>query len=101
MMIEGSGWQVIDLGVDTPAQKFIEALEQHPGAVIGLSALLTTTMVNMKKSVEEIKKLSPATLIFIGGAPVTQEYCDAIGADFYSATPQGAVEQLKKIKNNA
>lgn len=101
MMIEGSGWQVIDLGVDTATQKFIEALEQHPGAVIGLSALLTTTMANMKKSVEEIKKQSPGTLIFIGGAPVTQEYCEAIGADFYSATPQGAVEQLKKIKNNA
>ena len=98
MMIEGSGWKVIDIGVDAGTDKFIETLEKNPGAVVGLSALLTTTMANMKKSVEDIKRLHPGTTIFIGGAPVTQEYCDSIGADFYSATPQGAVEQLKKLK---
>ncbi|HNX67621.1 MAG TPA: corrinoid protein [Bacteroidales bacterium] len=98
MMIEGSGWKVIDIGVDAGTDKFIDAIEKNPDAVVGLSALLTTTMANMKKSVEEIKGLHPETIIFIGGAPVTQEYCDSIGADFYSATPQGAVEQLKKLK---
>jgi methanogenic corrinoid protein MtbC1 len=97
MMIEGSGWQVIDIGVDAGTDKFIDAIEKHPGSVVGLSALLTTTMTNMKKSVEDIKSRHPETVIFIGGAPVTQEYCDSIGADFYSATPQGAVEQLKKL----
>jgi methanogenic corrinoid protein MtbC1 len=97
MMIEGSGWQVIDIGVDAGTDKFIDAIEKHPGSVVGLSALLTTTMTNMKKSVEDIKNRHPETVIFIGGAPVTQEYCDSIGADFYSSTPQGAVEQLKKL----
>jgi methanogenic corrinoid protein MtbC1 len=97
MMIEGSGWEVIDLGVDVGTDAFLSALEKHPGAVVGLSALLTTTMANMKKSVEEIKSKHPQTIIFIGGAPVTREYCDSIGADFYSSNPQGAVERLKSL----
>jgi methanogenic corrinoid protein MtbC1 len=97
MMIEGSGWEVIDLGVDVDTDKFLNAIEIHPGAVVGLSALLTTTMTNMKKCVTEIKNKYPHIMIFIGGAPVTQEYCDSIGADFYSPDPQGAVEQLKNL----
>jgi methanogenic corrinoid protein MtbC1 len=98
MMIEGSGWQVIDLGVDAGTDKFLNALEKYPDAVIGLSALLTTTMTNMKECVKEIRSKHPHAVIFIGGAPVTQEYCDSIGADFYSSNPQGAVEQLRKLK---
>ena len=97
MMIEGGGWEVIDLGVDVGTEKFMKALDENPGAVVGLSALLTTTMENMKKIVAAIKEKNSASKILIGGAPVTQEYCDKIGADFYSPDPQGAVNYLKQL----
>jgi methanogenic corrinoid protein MtbC1 len=97
MMIEGGGWEVIDLGVDVGTDKFIKALEENPGAVVGLSALLTTTMENMKKTVTEIKEKHSDSVILVGGAPVTMEYCKKIGADFYSPDPQGAVNYLKQL----
>jgi methanogenic corrinoid protein MtbC1 len=97
MMIEGGGWEVIDLGVDVSTEKFMGALEQHPGAVVGLSALLTTTMENMKKTVATIKEKYSTAKILVGGAPVTHEYCEKIGADFYSPDPQGAVNYLKTL----
>jgi len=100
MMIEGSGWEIIDLGVDVSTDKFIHAAEKHPGAVIGLSALLTTTMENMKKTVAALREKHPGTRILIGGAPVTAEFCTKIGADFYSPDPQGAVEYLKELANS-
>lgn len=97
MMIEGGGWEVIDLGVDVSAEKFMKSLEMNPDAVIGLSALLTTTMENMKKTVEVIKAKNPSSKILVGGAPVTMDYCMKIGADFYSPDPQGAVKYLKQL----
>ena len=97
MMIEGGGWEVIDLGVDIGEEKFIQALEKNPEAAIGLSALLTTTMENMRKIVLAIKQKHPGAKILVGGAPVTQEYCDKIGADFYSPDPQGAVNYLTTL----
>lgn len=97
MMIEGGGWEVIDLGVDVSTEKFLSALELNPGAVIGLSALLTTTMENMKKTVSAIKEKHSDSKILVGGAPVTMEYCEKIGADFYSPDPQGAVNYLKTL----
>jgi methanogenic corrinoid protein MtbC1 len=97
MMIEGGGWEVIDLGVDVSTEKFMNALDQNPGAVVGLSALLTTTMENMKKTVSAIKEKHSASKILVGGAPVTREYCEKIGADFYSPDPQGAVNYLKTL----
>ena len=97
MMIEGGGWEVIDLGVDVGADKFMMTLDENPDAIIGLSALLTTTMENMKKIVTVIKEKYSATKILIGGAPVTKEYCEKIGADFYSPDPQGAVNYLKQL----
>jgi methanogenic corrinoid protein MtbC1 len=100
MMIEGGGWEVIDLGVDVGAEKFLKALDEHPDAVIGLSALLTTTMENMKKTVSAIKEKHSGSKILIGGAPVTQDYCNKIGADFYSPDPQGAVNYLKQLASN-
>jgi methanogenic corrinoid protein MtbC1 len=97
MMIEGGGWEVIDLGVDVGTDKFVQALDENPGAVIGLSALLTTTMENMKNTVSVIKEKYSDSKILIGGAPVTMEYCEKIGADFYSPDPQGAVNYLKQL----
>jgi len=96
-MVEGGGWEVIDLGVDVGTDKFLKAIDDNPGAVIGLSALLTTTMENMKKTVTALKEKHPGSKILVGGAPVTQEYCEKIGADFYSPDPQGAVNYLKNL----
>jgi methanogenic corrinoid protein MtbC1 len=97
MMIEGGGWEVIDLGVDAGSEKFLKALDENPGAVIGLSALLTTTMENMKKIVTAIREKHSGSKILIGGAPVTMDYCHKIGADYYSPDPQGAVNYLKQL----
>jgi methanogenic corrinoid protein MtbC1 len=97
MMVEGGGWEVIDLGVDVGPDKFIKAVEEKPDAVVGLSALLTTTMENMNKIVTDIKTKHAGTKILIGGAPVTHEFCKKIGADFYSPDPQGAVNYLKQL----
>ena len=100
LMIEGGGWEVIDLGVDVGPDKFIKVLEEKPGAIVGLSALLTTTMENMKKIVTEIKAKYKDTIILVGGAPVTQDYCNKIGADFYSPDPQGAVNYINTLSVN-
>ncbi len=97
MMVEGAGWEVVDLGVDVKAEKFLEQVEKHPGCVVGLSALLTTTMVNMEKIVAEIRARHPDSQVFVGGAPVNGEFCKRIGASFYSPDPQGVVEKLKTL----
>jgi 5-methyltetrahydrofolate--homocysteine methyltransferase len=97
MMIEGGGWEVIDLGVDVSAEKFLKALDENPGSIVGLSALLTTTMENMKKIVSAIKEKYAEAKILVGGAPVTMDYCLKIGADFYAPDPQGAVNYLRKL----
>ena len=76
MMIEGGGWEVIDLGVDVGTDKFLKAIDENPGAVIGLSALLTTTMENMKKIVTAIREKYSGSKILVGGAPVTMDYCN-------------------------
>jgi len=97
MMIEGAGWEVIDLGVDVGPEKFKQTAREHPGAVIGLSALLTTTMENMRQTVASLREMHSDTKILVGGAPVTAEFCEKIGADHYSPDPQGAVEYLKTL----
>lgn len=97
MMIEGGGWSIIDLGVDVGSDRFVEAVEKNPGAVVGLSALLTTTMVNMGEIVARLKAQNPDTKVLIGGAPVNDEYCQKIGADFYAPDPQKAVEYMNKL----
>jgi 5-methyltetrahydrofolate--homocysteine methyltransferase len=97
MMVEGAGWQVVDLGVDVRTDRMLAAIEQHPDCVVGLSALLTTTMVNMEKAVREIRARHPRKVILVGGAPVTREFCRKIDATHYSPDPQGAVEYLKTV----
>jgi methanogenic corrinoid protein MtbC1 len=97
MMVEGSGWSVIDLGVDVSAEKYIQAVKENPGAIVALSALLTTTMGNMGQIVADIKAEFPDTFVFIGGAPDNNEFCKKIGADAYRPDPQGVVEYLNKM----
>ncbi len=94
MVVEGNGWQVIDLGVDVKTEKFINAIKENPGCAVGLSALLTTTMANMEKTVSAIKTECPEVKIIVGGAPVTMEAAKKMGADSYSPDPQGAVTFL-------
>ena len=96
MVVEGNGWEVVDLGVDVSKEKFLEAVKEHPACSVGLSALLTTTMVNMEDTVKKIKAQFPNTTILVGGAPLTQEYADKIGADGYAPDPQGAVNLLNQ-----
>lgn len=94
MMVEGAGWEVIDLGVDVDGDQFISAMKEYPGCAIGLSALLTTTMVNMESIIKDIRAVSRDTRILIGGAPVNEDFRQSIGADHYSPDPQGAVKFL-------
>jgi methanogenic corrinoid protein MtbC1 len=97
MTVEGAGWEVIDLGVDVNAERFTDAVANHPGCAIGLSALLTTTMSNMETIVKAVKAKNHNTRIIVGGAPLNMDFCKKIGADFYSKDPQGAVEFLNSL----
>ncbi|NND05176.1 MAG: cobalamin-binding protein [Saprospiraceae bacterium] len=96
MIVEGGGWNTIDLGINVSTQKFLAAIEENPGCSVGISALLTTTMVNMENTVKEIKENYPGINVLVGGAPVTQSFCDDIGADFYSPEPHGALDFLNE-----
>ena len=97
MMVEGSGWEVIDLGTDVKAEKFVTSIKANPGAVVCLSALLTTTMANMEKIGKAIKEAVPGTIVAVGGAPVTLDFSNKIGMDIFSADPQGIIEHLNKL----
>lgn len=97
MMIESAGFEVIDLGVDVPAEKFVEAIKANPDCkVVGLSALLTTTMPAMKDTVAAIidAGLKAQVKIMVGGAPITQEFADEIGADAYTADAASAAQKI-------
>lgn len=96
MIVEGAGWEVIDLGVDVNSAKFIQAIKDNPGAIVGLSALLTTTMKSMQNIANEIHNEFPDVKIVIGGAPVTESFKNEIGANGYSDDPQGAVSFLNE-----
>ena len=96
MVLKGDGWDVIDLGVDTSAEKFLAALEEHPGSHIGISALLTTTMVNMRTINSDIKKKYPETRVFVGGAPLSKDFSDQIGADGYFPDPHSFAKHLSE-----
>lgn len=94
MMMEGRGLEVIDLGINVPAQRFIDEAIKHSAKVIACSALLTTTMNQMKNVVAaaEAAQIRDKVKIMIGGAPVTQEFCDAIGADAYTSDAASAAQ---------
>jgi methanogenic corrinoid protein MtbC1 len=97
MMVEGAGWEVIDLGVDVSVDRFMKAVQENPESIVGLSAMLTTTMVNMSSIVTAIKGKYPEKKVIIGGAPLNKDFCSEIGADFYSPDPQGAIEYMDAL----
>ena len=92
MMWKGANIEVIDLGVNVPAAKFVEAVIQHHAKLVGLSALLTTTMPAMRDTVKAIRDAGLTTRIVIGGAPITEDYARQIGADGYAADAGSAVD---------
>ena len=99
MMLRGAGFEVIDAGVDVPPEKFIEMAKANNADIVGLSALLTTTMPSMKDIIEAFREsgIRDQVKIMIGGAPVTEDYAESIGADGYSANAASAVHLAKKL----
>ena len=98
LMVESAGFEVIDLGVDVPAGKFVETLKANPDCkMVGLSALLTTTMEAMAVACEGIHAYDPTVKVMVGGAPVTQEFADKIGAQGYSANAAAAAVLAKEL----
>lgn len=97
MMVEGAGWKVLDLGIDVKPIKFLDAIAANPESVVGLSALLTTTMANMERTIKEIKTQYPATKVIVGGAPVSEASAKSMGADAYGSNASHAAEVLSSF----
>ena len=97
MMLKGAGFNVVDLGVDVSSEKFVEAAKECGAQIIGLSALLTTTMPAMETTVKAMKDAGVTAKVVIGGAPITQAYADKIGADGYAADAATAVDVAKEL----
>jgi len=97
MMAEGAGFTIVDLGTDTSADEFVRAVTENDAAILGMSALLTTTMIYMKTVVETVRGKGLDVKIAVGGAPVTPQFCNDIGADGYAADAASAVELFKKL----
>jgi len=99
IMLEGAGFEVIDLGVQVPPERFVEAIEQHQPDIVGFSAFLTTTMPMFKANINALEKtgLRGKVIVMVGGAPVTQEYADAVGADGYASDASAAVSRARAL----
>ena len=97
MMLTGGGLKVVDVGIDVPAEKFVEEAKTSGAQIIALSALLTTTMPQMAEVVKAVKAAGLSAKTIIGGAPVTQSYADEIGADGYSPDAASAVDLAKEL----
>ncbi len=98
MMMTGAGYEVIDLGTDVPREKFLESIAEHHPDFVGLSALLTTTMLEMKEIIQAIRKTFPnPPRVLVGGAPVTQKFADEIGANAYGEDAVQAVEAADRL----
>jgi 5-methyltetrahydrofolate--homocysteine methyltransferase len=97
MMLEGGGFEVIDLGVNTSVKKFISAVEKYPDALVGMSALLTITMEKMRGVIEAFRARGFKNKIFIGGAPVTERFAEEIGADGYAPDASRAVRKAREL----
>ena len=102
MMLEGAGFEVIDLGVDISENQFVEAVREHQPAFVGMSALLTTTMPRMRTTIEAIHEagLRDQVVVMVGAAPVTQEYADEIGADIYAPDASSAASRANTLLNS-
>ena len=98
-MLEGGGFEVVDLGVDVSPEKFVEACRVKDGTIVALSALLTTTMTMMKQVIDGLEKagLRKTTKVMVGGAPITQQFADEIGADGYGDNASSAVAMARKL----
>ena len=103
IMMEGAGFKVIDLGINIPVEKFIEAIKEQKPDIIGMSALLTTTMGEFKKNIEALKRagLRDEVKVMVGGAPVSEKYALDSGADAYGGDAIDAVEKAKKLVGKA
>jgi corrinoid protein of di/trimethylamine methyltransferase len=101
-MLEGGGFQVVDLGVNVSPQKFVEAAQEKEGTIVALSALLTTTMTMMKTVIDALSQagIRSKTRVMIGGAPITQQYADEIGADGFTDNAGTAVALARKLSKN-
>ncbi|MFC5993575.1 corrinoid protein [Pseudonocardia hispaniensis] len=99
IMLEGAGFHVIDLGVQVAPERFVAAIEQHKPDIVGFSAFLTTTMPMFKANINALQKagLRDSVIVMVGGAPVTQEYADAVGADGYAADASATVKRAKQL----
>ncbi len=99
IMLEGAGFEVIDLGVQVAPEKFVSAIEEHQPDIVGMSAFLTTTMPMFKANINALEKagLRNDVIVMVGGAPVTQEYADAVGADGYAADASATVKRAKDL----
>jgi 5-methyltetrahydrofolate--homocysteine methyltransferase len=99
MMMEGAGFETIDLGTDAEPADFVKAVQEHKPDVLGMSALLTTTMVNMRSTIEALEEagVRGSVKVMIGGAPVTQAYADEIGADAYAPDAASAVDVAREL----
>jgi len=99
IMLEGAGFEVFDLGVNTPPEKFVDAVKTHEPDIVGFSAFLTTTMPMFKANINALEKsgLRDQVIVMVGGAPVTQEYADVVGADGYAADASAAVVRAKEL----
>jgi len=99
MMMEGAGFEVIDLGINTPVEKYLEALEEHQPDILGMSALLTTTMPYMKVVIDTMKEkgIRDDYIVLVGGAPLNQEFGDAVGADAYCRDAAVAADTAKQL----
>jgi len=99
IMLEGAGFEVIDLGVQVAPEKFVSAIEEHQPDIVGFSAFLTTTMPMFKANINALEKagLRQQVVVMVGGAPVTQEYADAVGADGYAADASACVKKAKDL----
>jgi methylmalonyl-CoA mutase cobalamin-binding domain/chain len=99
IMFEGAGFYVIDLGVQVAPEKFVEAVREHKPDIVGFSAFLTTTMPMFKANINALQKsgLRDEVIVMVGGAPVTQEYADVVGADGYAADATTAVQRAKEL----
>jgi len=94
MVLEGAGWEVVDLGINVSADKFIEAINQHKVKVVGMSALLSTTMLNMSNIVKKVKTEFPDMIIVLGGAPLTKVFAESVNAEQYFPDPQSFLDYL-------